>query len=382
MFSRRLLASSEWKSAAPFPSCRQISQPRFFVSQTSGTGGHCPFGIAFDVDGVLIRGREVIRAAPGAVRRVFPKARGGSSQQGYPCVFLTNGGGCTEVHKAKQLSEWMQVDVRPEQVILSHTPMKELVPVFQDQLVIVAGYGGVADVARSYGFKKVVTTNKFSLEFPDLVPSRLREPVRKDEEDHFSKECLKQVGAIMVFHDPNDWLLDLQVLTDVLAGHLHEPILDVGPMPMPAPTQPPLFFSNPDFLFSGAYKAPRFAQGAFRVALAALYKELTGQPLQYTLYGKPEPKTYRYAEKQLGLEAESLGYGTTEIQRFFGIGDNPYADIYGANLAKQSGKQWTSVLVETGSIGLSDDDFSPLLIPDIRLPHVGDAITAIFTECR
>jgi hypothetical protein len=33
-----------------------------------------------------------------------------------------------------------------------------------------------------------------------------------------------------------------------------------------------LYFSNPDFIYSGKHSAPRLAQGGYRIALAAIYK--------------------------------------------------------------------------------------------------------------
>eukprot|EP00808_Paulinella_micropora_P018037 g2628.t1 len=340
-------------------------------SSRAAKAGPCPAAIAFDIDGVLKRGQIVIPCSPEAVQAIFPKEKGGMcTQGGLPCVFLTNGGGVTEQAMARKLNKWLNVHVDPDQVILSHTPMKELVPRFGHQLCLVAGYGDVAHVARSYGFQHVVTSNKISLEFPDLVPHRLVDPTRKPEEEHVAREHLRRVAAILVFHDPNDWLLELQILTDVLAGHLQADNDSSQHSP------PPLFFSNPDFLWSGAFSAPRFAQGAFRVALAALYKELTGKPLEYVNYGKPEPKTYRYAEKKLMEQAVQLGYASGQIAQFYGIGDNPHADIRGANQAKQHGLQWNSVLVETGSIDIPEH-CPPLLQPDLRFADVLAAVRHI-----
>lgn len=65
------------------------------------------------------------------------------------------------------------------------------------------------------------------------------------------------IAAAMIMHDPTDWALELQVLVDVLIG---------GNPPgvrCPYDSQTPLYVSNRDFTFAGAYPAPRFAQGLF-----------------------------------------------------------------------------------------------------------------------
>jgi ribonucleotide monophosphatase NagD (HAD superfamily) len=58
--------------------------------------------------------------------------------------------------------------------------------------------------------------------------------------------------------------------------------------------QTPLYVSNDDFVFSGAYPHPRFAQGAFTRCLKLLYETHTGKPLEVTRYGKPHNVTYQY----------------------------------------------------------------------------------------
>jgi hypothetical protein len=69
------------------------------------------------------------------------------SQPLYPLAFLTNGGGVTECFKAHQLSEWLGVNVQQSQVVLSHTPMRQLAAMYADQPVLVAGRGQVRGTA-------------------------------------------------------------------------------------------------------------------------------------------------------------------------------------------------------------------------------------------
>ncbi len=63
-------------------------------------------------------------------------------------------------------------------------------------------------------------------------------------------------------------------------------------------------------------------------------------------YGKPFSVTYKYAENILEQTAQKLYENEkTSISTIYGIGDNPAADIRGANNA---GGRWKSVLTRTG----------------------------------
>lgn len=88
----------------------------------------------------------------------------------YPLAFLTNGGGVTERVKAHQLSEWLGVAVDESQVVLSHTPFRQLAAQYAEEPVLVAGRGQVREVAHQYGFKKVVTTKQLARAMPAAVP--------------------------------------------------------------------------------------------------------------------------------------------------------------------------------------------------------------------
>lgn len=314
--------------------------------------------IAFDIDGVLLRGRDLLATATTAIRKVTRIEDGGTHPIGVPHVFLTNGGGVAEEAKAAQLTKLLGVRVKPESVVLSHTPMKELVTQYGDKLVLTLGMTDVRSVARSYGFKHVLIPEDLAHKYPDLVPhwheSGPRRIGHEPSITHYDNE-LESIAALFVLHDPVEWYRDLQIAMDLLT------------MPRPVGASPPaVFFSNPDFLFSGRHKHPRLAQGAFRVCLEALYKEYTGKKLPYTLYGKPHAVQYKFSEKLLQQQAARFG---CIISHYIGIGDNPAADIRGANDAG-----WTSVMVATGSIPRS---IHPNEQPQHDAACVDEAVTRI-----
>lgn len=126
-----------------------------------------PAAFVFDIDGVLRKGRTTIPEAPEAIKRLYQ--RDGKAPR-VPVAFLTNGGGMTERQKASELSDWLDVPVTPNQVVLSHTPFRQLTEYYAKEPVLVLGRGDVAGVARSYGLRNAVTSHKLACAAPTAVP--------------------------------------------------------------------------------------------------------------------------------------------------------------------------------------------------------------------
>ncbi|KAI8322966.1 HAD-superfamily hydrolase, partial [Martensiomyces pterosporus] len=302
--------------------------------------------VAFDIDGVLIKGKRTLEQG----RRSIEMLNGDNVLgKRIPFVLLTNGGGVSEAAKAADLSRRLGLEIRPEQIILSHSPMQALAKEYADKHVLIVG--GVqhrcADIARAYGFKNVSTPNDVVAWAPSAWP--FMKPPAGDQLSEggsiqgrdFSKSPFH---AVLQFHDSFDYGRDLQIVTDVLrskSGTIGSEFVSKQTIP--------LYMSNPDLVFSNEYPLPRFGQGAFHACLRALWHELTGgAALEYTLFGKPNRVQYQYAEQVLDQLAQKAVPGVEMSQvranrRVFAIGDNPAADIAGAN-----GAGWTSVLVRTG----------------------------------
>jgi len=245
--------------------------------------------IAFDIDGVLLRGKQLLPTAKTALRKVTRREDGGDHPTGLPHIYLTNGGGMQEAAKAAHLSALFDINIPVASIVQSHTPMQQLLPSLRDELVLTVGHSreGVRNVARSYGFKHLLIPEDIMHKYPESVPHLTNygiPPLKEPPITHYQDE-LTSIAAIMVLHDPVEYYRDLQICLDILVHKRDKPVQ--------------LFFSNPDFLFSGSHASPRLAAGAFRVCLAALYKEYTGKELPYTLFGKPYAVTYRFAEKLL-----------------------------------------------------------------------------------
>lgn len=66
------------------------------------------FGLLFDIDGVLVRGRTPIPAA----KQCFRNLVDGDGKYKVPVVFVTNAGNALRQTKAEQLSHLLDVEVR------------------------------------------------------------------------------------------------------------------------------------------------------------------------------------------------------------------------------------------------------------------------------
>ncbi|KAK9813601.1 hypothetical protein WJX73_010022 [Symbiochloris irregularis] len=329
-----------------------------------------PLAFVFDIDGVLIRGGAVLPQAREAMHILYQ----GADRPHFPLCFLTNGGGVTETTKAAELSHWLRVPVHESQVVLSHTPFRQLAEQYSQRPVLVAGRKQTADVALNYGFESAVTTCELAAAFPHSVPFSLS--VDGQAKPELPREGIgtadKPIEAVMLFTDPKEWYLDLQIIHDIITSG--------GVMGRP-PSQEHLgrvrlLFSNPDLLWSNEHPTGRFGQGAFRSALEALHSEVIGAPLaNYKVYGKPNPEPYVLVEellaKQAGLQQEST-FGT-----IVAIGDNPKSDIAGATAA---GRPWVSALVRTGVFQGGDNDRQHPA--DLVVEDVLQAVTTALDACK
>ncbi|GMH41606.1 hypothetical protein BSKO_09516 [Bryopsis sp. KO-2023] len=313
----------------------------------SGAATVAEQAFVFDIDGVLRKGKRTLPQAQEALRKLYTEDR---SRPKFPLCFLTNGGGVSESTKAKQLTDWLGVNVAPDQVVLAHTPMRDLVPRLADSPVLLSGRGTVKSVASEYGFKKTVTTEELGRAMPTATPfssypsldgegGRIC-PVRGDGLGTQSNPF----KAVLVFTDPSDWARDLQLIVDVvMSGGVP------GRVKLPPGSAPvEVFFSHADLLWANDFPAPRFGQGAFSLAFESLYKATTGKSAPVTCFGKPTPSPYRLAEKLLMKQVPPHLHNSTQhppFSRIYMIGDNPAADVRGARNAKHP---WVSVLVKTG----------------------------------
>ncbi|KAJ2004171.1 hypothetical protein H4R26_002661 [Coemansia thaxteri] len=328
--------------------------------------------VALDIDGVLVKGKRALEEGGRALRMLGGHNR---LRRRIPFVLLTNGGGVSEAEKAADVSRLLGVQIAADQIVLAHSPMRALAAEYAHKHVLVVGgeQSRCAHIARGYGLANVSTPNDVVAWRPSAWPfmpppaaEQLSAPaVRNYASDPFH--------AVMVFHDSFDFGRDLQIATDVLRSRdatLGAELVNRQSVP--------LFMSNEDLIFSNDYARPRFGQGAYHVCLRAMWAALTaGAPLEYTLFGKPHAVQYRYAERLLdrlvlAAEPDADIARLHARRRIYAVGDNPAADIAGANAAG-----WTSVLVRTGIFSGAADANDPVHPAHHVADHVEDAVAWI-----
>ncbi|CAN0909334.1 Uncharacterized protein YKR070W [Linum grandiflorum] len=280
------------------------------------------FGIAFDIDGVILGGRVPIGGSPQALRRLY----GDSGCLKVPFVFLTNGGGVPENRRASELSELLGVKILPCQILQGHSPFRNLLKSYEHQLIIATGKGEPDAVMSEYGFKNVLSLDDYASLFENIDPvSQYKRWTSKEVVDRSGSSrstgprCdihSESVKAVFVVSDPVDWGRDIQA----------------------------------------AFPSKRLGMGAFRIALESVFNRIHHSPLEYVSFGKPNPFVFKNAEVVLnqlqpahqydGFEEskESLS-SSFPLETLYMIGDNPYVDVKGAN---QTGRPWFSILTRTG----------------------------------
>ncbi|WOL08477.1 hypothetical protein Cni_G17230 [Canna indica] len=301
------------------------------------------FGIAFDIDGVILRGRAPIGGSPQALRRLYD----------------AHGGGVPETKRALELSELLGVHISPLQVLQGHSPFRQLVSRFENELIVAVGKGEPAKVMSEYGFKKVLSIDDYASCFNDIDP--LSQYKAWNHKHSYKENCTgiqsrynvhsERVKGAFVISDPVDWGRDIQVLCDVLR---------YGGLPGKGNGyQPPLFFAADDLEYQAAFPYERLGMGAFRIALESIFNRINSSPLEYTSFGKPNPLVFKNAETVLTKLVsniykfkETMIGGECAFSTIYMIGDNPEVDINGV---KKAGHPWFSILTRTGVFRCRDN---------------------------
>ncbi|OAY37909.1 uncharacterized protein YKR070W [Manihot esculenta] len=343
------------------------------------------FGIAFDIDGVLLRGESPIGGSPQALKRLYDP----SGALRIPYIFLTNGGGFPESKRALELSKLLGVNISPLQVVQGHTPFKQLVHRFENEFVVAVGKGEPAAVMTEYGFKNVLSIDEYASYFDGIDPLvqyktwTTKQAAKQSStlEQMSTRDSIhsQRVKAAFIVSDSVDWSRDIQVMCDILrTGGL--PGRELG-------HQPDLYFANDDLAYQATFPSERLGMGAFRIALGSVFNSIHPNALKYTSFGKPNPLVFKNAETVLKQLVPSLHRGTNPVDhlndgthhfnKLYMIGDNPSVDIRGA---QQAGHPWFSILTRTGVFkGIENHTEFPA---DLVVNTVEDAVEYILSkEC-
>lgn len=367
----RSISSCKVASTRFFHAARSCNLPHSTVP-----GAQSKVAYAFDIDGVLIRGNQTIPQAKPALEAL--------NAHQIPWILLTNGGGKSEKDRVAELSQRLSVPISEEQFIQSHTPFRNLASKYHRVLVVGGDNDRCRQVAEQvYGFRDAVIPADVVKADPAVWPfhqfrgSQL-DSIARDRDLYNPNSGAAKVDAILVFNDPRDMGTDVQVVLDLLLSQhgyfgtrrdLHAHCGHDQGRGLETPSIP-IYFSNNDLLWANSYPIPRFGQGAFRIMVEALYKQMTGgAQLESTIIGKPFKLTYDYADSVLRKwKKDYYGGSDAPFEKVYMVGDNPASDIMGAN-----NYGWESLLVRTGVF--RDEDLPNIVAhPKHIFDNVGEAV--------
>jgi HAD superfamily hydrolase (TIGR01450 family) len=281
-----------------------------------------------------------------------------------PFVFLTNGGGATEIDGVIELEKKLHVeDLDEEQYIQASTPFKDLVPQYKDKNILVIG-AGAREVAKAYGFKNVLTGADIHSVHHGTTFSEI---TCSSYEYYCSHGCSKdyilnsdgklQISAILIFSDIDSQSrdLDLQLITDLLLsskgiigtvsewnGQNSFPNRGYG-----QDDQPAIYFSN--------------SNSAFKTALEEFWAKET-ENARFPQVGKPSRSMFELANESLQAQHQKInGADAKEVKKIYMINSTFSTEMMqGAN-----DLSWTSILLRKN--GEPTPDSSPRCAPSISI---------------
>jgi HAD superfamily hydrolase (TIGR01456 family) len=344
------------------------------------------FAFAFDIDGVLIKGGDVIPEAIEAMKmlngentyniKVYTPSPSPTNKNPpltpppSPYIFVTNGGGKSEEERCLQLSRQLDIEVSPGQFICGHTPMRELAQKYKTVLVVGGEGEKCRQVAEGYGFKDVITPGDIIKDNEHTTPFRKLTDAEHSASRHRNYGEV-EIEAIFVFADSRDWAGDQQIILDLcmsVNGRLgtRSATFDQGP---------PVFFSHNDVIWATNHSFSRIGMGALRASLEAMFKAITGSELKTIAFGKPQLGTFQFATRLLRQwRMDTHGIDGPPDTVYF-VGDTPESDIRGTNEFDESGKagraSWYSILVRTG---VYREGTRPAFEPKVQVGTVLDAV--------
>lgn len=191
---------------------------------------------------------------------------------------------------------------------------------------------------------------------------------------------MNTVDAIVVITDSTDWETDVGACAHVIHSHVmlqSQKEQKSANTPLTY-TLPPFYSCNYDWVFSADCDIPRMAGGSFTSTILDVAQQYlpgvdfsTYLPIHYL--GKPFPGTYRYAEsiisQQLINNKVTTSQSTSWLDNYsiYAFGDNPAADLLGAN---DAGKPWVSCAVQTGTIPIISDKLIERMRPEYNFKDV------------
>ncbi|KAK8854859.1 TIGR01456 family HAD hydrolase [Kwoniella newhampshirensis] len=334
-----MLRSSRRRTTEIFKST--LASRRSLNSHSSSVPFPEKLAFAFDIDGVLKQGHHNVLPQAKRVLQLLSGSDGRLSKP-IPFLLITNGGGVPDEERRAALSSELGVQLGPDQLVQSHTPLRDYVKKYQEKPVLVIGGAGEScrRVAESYGLKHAYIPQDIIKWRPAIWD---RTQLTKGEESFAKTVDFSQIplSAVFVMHDTHDWGRDIMLILDTLSAK--DGILGTRRENRDDQGEVELVLSNADVEWRSDWPISRLGQGAFRLSLEAVYKATTGLQLPYKQFGKPFKATYDFSELSLRRYLSSVGRNPDVPLNVYMVGDNPASDIAGANA-----HGWSSILVRTG----------------------------------
>ena len=260
---------------------------------------------------------------------------------------MTNGGGNLEKVKTQKMNQTFGEELFSEDLMfMSHSPMRPLLRKYSSQggVLLITGSLNITDIVNDMGITNYVTADELhtifhgpheflqehfhltfnvSKEEAEKVEARIKKRLGWDSLPHTYNEWGDIIKAIFALNDVNPYEKALEVIHNVYQERTKRGL------PLP-----PYHAGHNDIAFAGNYHRPRMAFGPFNYMLDHHCSRHNFQyPKHY--FGKPGKAVFEYVQDVL---VNKFGDGC-----FFMFGDNPRADIKGAN---EIG--WASFLTQTG----------------------------------
>lgn len=203
------------------------------------------FGLVFDIDGVLVRGRTLLPQTKDCIKLITDS----NGNFIVPTIFLTNAGNEMRSSKSAKLSNLLGVHVKPEQVVMSHSPLR-LMKNFHTKRCLISGQGPINEIAKNLGFKNLITVDDLRQHYPQLDvvdhKRRLHAPCT-------TAHYLPPIEALILFGEPVRWETNIQLIIDVLMcnGRLDQPTKKFPLQNLP------IIACNSDFVWMSEAPLPR-----------------------------------------------------------------------------------------------------------------------------
>ncbi|CAI5449595.1 unnamed protein product [Caenorhabditis angaria] len=364
----------------------KILKSQFFAGQKRGLlqgRDTNPFGIVLDIDGVLVRGRNLLPR----VREAFKLILDEKGNFKIPTVFLTNGTNSTQKEKAEKLGEQLGFRIPPENMLMAQSPLR-MFQSLHDKQVLAVGQKNAKKIANSVGFRKVTKIEQLTKWFSHLDCTDFSRKIDDSKENARARANFKPIEAILLLGEPLKWESSLQLIFDCLYTHGKMDSLCTI-----SKTQVPIIACNVDLVWMADVESriPRIGHGVFIHSLETIYEKMTGKHLQYTaVLGKPTEISYLQAAHKIQRIAKGMGMKDVKNMYVIGKGEpggatwgpnQPQPQIHSTSCIRRFFLIFEHVpsdpFLDIGYFGLVENSTSKMATASETMQHIGSVSSGL-----